>query len=117
MTVPLAAAWTAVPLGTPMSMPGWSVPQRIPKGLVIGPETGHAKPELGGGAGSEPPESVLPAEAELAWCSDAAIFADSCALAEASACDSLISSCTCCFVVTSACDFPERALASWFRLE
>src|SRR5437764_14235812 len=98
MTVPLAAAWTAVPLGTPMSRPGWSVPHRIPKGLVIGPETGQANPELGGGAGSEPLESVLPAdaEAELAWCSLAAIFADSCALAAASACDSLLSSCTCC---------------------
>src|SRR6478609_5456081 len=106
MTVPLAAAWTGVPLGTPMSIPGWRVPQRIPNGLVIGPETGQAKPELG--AGSEPLESVLPAEAELAWCSDAAIFAASCALADASACDSLISSCTCCFVVTSACDFPAR---------
>ena len=37
-------------------------------------------------------QELVPAEAELAWCSLAAIFADSCALAAASACDSLISS-------------------------
>src|SRR4051794_31676876 len=109
MTVPLAAAWTGVPLGTPMSIPGWSVPQRIPNGLVIGPETGQANPELGAGGSLEVPDEPA--------CSDCEIFAASCALAAASASDSLISSCTCCFVVTSACDLPARALARWLRLE
>src|SRR5437763_63538 len=68
MTVPLAAAWTAVPLGTPMSSPGCRVPQRIPNGLVIGPETGQMKPELGAGSEPLPSGVALPAPARLARC-------------------------------------------------
>jgi len=39
--VPAAAAWTGVPVPTAMSIPSCIRPQREPKGLVTGPETGH----------------------------------------------------------------------------
>ena len=66
-----------------MSIPGWSVPQRIPNGLVIGPESGQMKPEpLGAGALDEL-AATEPACASPAWS-----FAASCALADSSACDS-----------------------------
>jgi hypothetical protein len=39
-----------------MSSPGWSVPQRIPNGLVIGPDTGQIKAGAPPGGGElEPP--------------------------------------------------------------
>src|SRR6059036_28164 len=84
-------------------------PQRIPNGLVIGPETGQMKPELDAGAGSEEPEEA----AACVWASDWAIFAASCALEAARALDSSISSWFCCFVRTRSWDFEFRELASW----
>src|SRR5205823_3413739 len=48
MTVPEAAAWIGVPYGTPMSMPSCIRPQRIPNGLVTGPETGQIRPDAEG---------------------------------------------------------------------
>src|SRR5436305_9479048 len=112
MTVPAAAACTLVPLGTPMSTPGCRVPQRMPKGLVIGPETGQMKPPLLTGAGSPDEEAADPDDAAFACCSDSRIFAASAALEAASAFDSSIVSCSCCLVATRSCDLPERALAS-----
>src|SRR5262249_56637083 len=44
MTVPAAAAAIGVPIGTPMSIPWWKLPQRGPNGLVIGPLTGQTSP-------------------------------------------------------------------------
>src|SRR6266498_2444631 len=49
MTRPLAAALIGVPVPAPMSMPGCRLPQRIPYGLVIGPETGQISPADEGG--------------------------------------------------------------------
>src|SRR6185312_10117858 len=83
------------------------VPQRIPNGLVIGPESGHANTPLPDGAeplddDCEPPDRS---------------FAASSALACSSACDSSISFCTCFFVATSALLLLERASASCPLLE
>jgi hypothetical protein len=36
ITVPTAAASIGVPVGAPMSIPGWTPPQHGPGGLVIG---------------------------------------------------------------------------------
>src|SRR3954469_2323492 len=60
MTVPLAAALIGVPLGTPMSMPGWNEQspfgrQRGPYGLVIGPLTGQIRPD-DEASGAPPPD-------------------------------------------------------------
>src|SRR3954462_10442377 len=46
-TVPEAAAWIGVPLGTPMSMPGWQLSQAraSQNAEVIGPLTGQIIPE------------------------------------------------------------------------
>src|SRR5579862_9932205 len=99
MTVPAAAAWIGVPSGTPMSIPGWMVPHRGPKGLVIGPWTGQMKPAALGvaaGVSDDPP-------------SEARIFASIAALDAAIACDSLISDCSCALVMTSARPFAARA--------
>src|SRR3954465_10853772 len=112
MTVPFPAAWIGVPVGTPMSIPGWSVPQRIPNGLVIGPDKGHAKPLLDGGSDDEPAVATLPACVELARS-----FAASWALADSSAFDSWISSSTCLRVITRARLLSERAPASLPLLE
>src|SRR5258708_40180052 len=85
--VPAAAAWIAVPLGMPMSIPGWKLPQRGPKGLVIGPETGQMNPAALAEAGAP----VLPLCA-------AAIFASRAALAALSASDSATAAFSCAFV-------------------
>src|SRR5579884_480731 len=53
MTVPAAAASIGVPSGTPMSMPGWKLPQRGPNGLVTGPLTGQIRPAADGVGGEE----------------------------------------------------------------
>ncbi len=95
---------SGVPLGTPMSMPGCSVPQRIPNGLVIGPDTGQMKCGASPGTAGEPSE--LPES-----------FAASAELAAASACDSPTSSWICFFVAASAFDFADFAPASWPWLE
>src|SRR2546421_243319 len=58
MTAPEPAAWIGVPVGTPMSIPGWSVPQRMPKGLVIGPESGQMKPVVGAAGSEEPADAA-----------------------------------------------------------
>jgi hypothetical protein len=54
MIVPAAAACTAVPLGTAMSIPSCIPPQRGPKPLTTGPETGQMSPL------EETPEPELP---------------------------------------------------------
>src|SRR5579862_3559819 len=110
MTVPAAAAWIGVPYGTPMSMPGWKPPQRGPNGLVIGPLTGQMSPAALGVAGAEPLPVVLfespgPASA-------ARILASMAALAAWIDSDSLIASCSCCFVAPRAAVSPAFALAS-----
>src|SRR5436189_1735542 len=89
MTRPAAAAWIGVPVGTPMSMPGWKPPQRGPNGLVIGPLTGQMNwPDPDGGglapALAPPLEDEAPASAACA----ARIRAASCALTAARAFDS-----------------------------
>src|SRR6476469_7469380 len=43
MMVPAAAAWIGVPVFTPMSIPSWWVPQRLPNGDVIGPLSGQLR--------------------------------------------------------------------------
>ena len=97
-----------------MSMPGWSVPQRMPNGLVIGPLTGQMKPPLGAvvGAGDVASVEPSPLEERLAAACAAWICAASCALASASAFDSPTSDEICAFVATSACDLLDRAPAS-----
>src|SRR5260370_23599850 len=105
-----------------MSMPGCSDPQRMPKGLVIGPLTGQRRGP-GADEGADAPEEsvVVPSVAvpeldERAADSAARIRAASSALAEASACDSWIAAASSAFVAASACDFPHRAPASLLSL-
>src|SRR5207237_1277847 len=69
MTVPEAAAWIGVPYGTPMSMPSCIRPQRIPKGLVTGPDTGQIRPDAEGVPEPYEPE---PADERCAAAPDAA---------------------------------------------
>src|SRR5437868_154695 len=105
-----------------MSMPGWSVPQRMPNGLVIGPLTGQmrlAGADDGGGA-AVPDESVVvgpPSLDERAAASAARIRAARSALADASAWDSWISAACCAFVATRRRDFPLLAPVSLLWLE
>src|SRR5467141_2821450 len=104
-----------------MSMPGWSIPQRMPNGLVIGPLTGQMKPPDGavvGGAGvvSVVPVVLSPLDERAAACAAAWMRAARSALAPASAFDSPTSALICAFVATSACDLLERAPASLFWL-
>src|SRR4051812_13541874 len=98
-----------------MSIPGWSVPQRMPNGLVIGPLSGQMKPVAGPPeGGAEVPSVVVSpgdgaeplSDACAAW-----IFAASDALASASAFDSPTSEEICAFVATSARDLLDRAPA------
>src|SRR5215813_4495017 len=44
-TIPAAAAWIGVPLGTPMSTPLWFGRSAVRKPDVIGPTTGTVQPE------------------------------------------------------------------------
>src|SRR3954454_13297573 len=66
-TVPDAAARIGVPLGTPMSMPGWQDSQArdSQKGEVIGPLTGQISPPEPGRTG--PATGALEIEASRAW--------------------------------------------------
>ena len=41
VTVPAAEAFTALPMGLPMSMPACSLPSRVPYGEVMRPLTGQ----------------------------------------------------------------------------
>ena len=77
MTRPAAAAWIGVPYGTPMSIPSCIRPQRIPNGLVTGPETGQIRPAT---EGVPVPVEPAPADERCA----AAICAPSRALTAAS---------------------------------
>src|SRR6266498_2055449 len=114
MTVPAAAALMGVPVGTPMSIPGWKeqspfARQRGPYGLVSVPLTGQIKPEEDGGGipldGGE--EGVGDGALCAAW-----IFAASVALTAASS----FASSTNCFSLTLIDErverFASRAVAS-----
>src|SRR2546430_1278384 len=82
MTVPAAAAWIGVPEGTPMSIPWWKLPQRGPKGLVIGPLTGQIRPADDGVAvGPWLDRSCAARIAAASWFDEAC----SCAISSASA--------------------------------
>ena len=82
-------------------MPARIRPHRGPNGLVIGPQTGQINPAALGVAAVVAEPSLSPSAAR--------IFASTSALAAAIACDSLISPSSCCFVITSECDFPPSA--------
>src|SRR5438045_1985557 len=130
ITVPAAAAWIGVPVGTPMSMPGWNPPQRGPNGLVIGPLTGQISPAepaagcglLGGGAdealvagageGADEVVAGCAARAAAAALSAARIFASISALAAAVALDSWIAARSCLRATISATPLLDRALES-----
>src|SRR6266481_1327824 len=105
MTVPAAAALIGVPSGTPMSSPGWKLPQRGPNGLVIGPWTGQMKPAALGVA-------TVPLGLSDGDDVAAGIFASIAALAAEIACDSFTASCSCVFAATSACPLLAFAPAS-----
>ena len=99
-----------------MSIPGWSDPQRMPNGLVIGPETGQirAMPPFGACAAGVPDPAEPPDSAALF--AAARNRAARVALAAASAWDSLIESCSACFVAAQLFALPgararEPALA------
>src|SRR5262245_61034631 len=66
-TLPAAAARIGVPLGTPMSMPGWQDSQArdSQKGEVIGPLTGQISPFWPGLIG--PAVGAPESRASLAW--------------------------------------------------
>src|SRR2546421_12935408 len=103
MIVPEPAAWIGVPYGTPMSIPSCIRPQRIPKGLVTGPETGQIRPAADGVPDPYEPE---PADERCA----AVICAPSFALSAASAFAS--SRYAASFVFTDA-----SVLRSWTRAD
>src|SRR5579872_4419145 len=115
MTVPAAAAWMGVPVGTPMSMPGWKPPQRGPNGLVIGPLTGQIRPAWLGAAAVPAavpvvvaalpsPLVVVVVEALLAAASAARMRASSRALAAWIAFDSWIADRSWAWASSSASD-------------
>src|ERR671929_2127973 len=99
MTVPAAAAWIGVPYGTPMSIPSCMRPQRMPKGLVIGPLTGQMSPL---------DDTWLGAEYEL----DARIFAARAALAACKPSTSCRYSCSLSLTDASESRLEARAVAS-----
>ena len=84
ITVPLPPAWTGVPVGTAMSMPGWqfSHERDSQKGEVIGPLTGQTKRPL---PLTAPPEVAVLVGFCAAWmrfwifdCCDSSALMSSC---------------------------------------
>src|SRR2546421_4562009 len=106
MTVPEAAAWPGVPLGTPMSIPACrrQTPprQRYPKPLVTGPDTGQIRP-LDDSPVPEDPDPDDP----CAWiCAASEALAASCEARSSSSCRRVD------LTLTSSCSLLARIAAS-----